>query len=207
MSARREEGLRGVVPAERRDAAAAARPGPADEHGGGVGLDSPLLRGGVEPGPVRCPRPVQVAVVPVAAGHGELPLDLVRVDAVVALPAGLGRRVLGLAEEDLAFTWPLASFALVTAAFAAIFKLLPSAKIRWSDVLPGAVATALLFTAGRALIAFYLARAGVSTAYGAAGSLVAFLVWVYASAQILLFGAELTQVWTRRVGSRRGERA
>jgi membrane protein len=94
------------------------------------------------------------------------------------------------------------SFLVVTGLFAAIYKVLPDATVDWSDVWIGAVATALLFTIGKQLIGFYLGHASIGSTFGAAGSLLVFLVWVYYSAQILFFGAELTQVYARKYGSR-----
>ena len=93
------------------------------------------------------------------------------------------------------------SLAVITVLFALIFKLLPDVKIAWRDVWPGAAVTSLLFTAGKFLIGLYLGKSAVASAYGAAGSLVIIVVWVYYSAQILLFGAEFTKVWTKRRGS------
>jgi membrane protein len=93
------------------------------------------------------------------------------------------------------------SFAVITGAFGLIFKLLPDVKIAWRDVWLGAAVTSLLFTAGKFLIGLYLGKSAVASAYGAAGSLVIIVVWVYYSAQILLFGAEFTKVWTKRRGS------
>jgi membrane protein len=94
------------------------------------------------------------------------------------------------------------SFAVITALFAMIFKVLPDVAMRWRDVWLGAAVTALLFSAGKTLIALYLGRAGVTSVYGAAGSLVLVLLWVYYSAQILFLGAEFTEVHSRRYGSR-----
>lgn len=91
--------------------------------------------------------------------------------------------------------------------FAMIYKLLPSAKLRWGDVWLGAAVTSLLFSVGKTGIGVYLGRAGVTSVYGAAGSLVLVLMWIYYSAQILLLGAEFTEVYSRRYGSRLGERA
>ena len=91
--------------------------------------------------------------------------------------------------------------ALTTLLFAMLFKFLPDVAIRWSDVWRGALATALLFTAGKFALGAYIGRAAVGSAYGAAGSLAIVLIWVYYSAQILLFGAELTQVYARQRGS------
>ncbi len=92
------------------------------------------------------------------------------------------------------------SFAVTTLLFALIFKVLPDAYIRWRDVWVGAAFTALLFSLGRFVIGLYLGRSSVSSAYGAAGSLVVLLVWVYYSAQILFLGAEFTQVFATRYG-------
>ena len=94
------------------------------------------------------------------------------------------------------------SFAVVTLLFAAIYKVLPDAEIRWSDVWIGAVVTSVLFVIGKAVIGLYLGHASVGSTYGAAGSLLVFLVWVYYAAQILFFGAEFTQVYARTRGSR-----
>jgi len=93
------------------------------------------------------------------------------------------------------------SLTVITGAFALIFKLLPDVRIAWRDVWLGAAVTSLLFTIGKFLIGLYLGKSAVASAYGAAGSLVIIVVWVYYSAQILLFGAEFTKVWTKRRGS------
>lgn len=93
------------------------------------------------------------------------------------------------------------SLAVVTVLFALVFKFLPDAKVAWRDVWIGAVLTAVLFTVGKTLIGVYLGRSSVASAYGAAGSLVVLLAWVYYAAQIVFFGAELTQVYAARHGS------
>jgi len=95
----------------------------------------------------------------------------------------------------------LISLLVVTLLFAAIYKFLPDVRIAWSDVWIGAGVTALLFTAGKLLLGLYLGRSTVGSAYGAAGSLVVILVWVYYSAQIFFVGAEFTKVYARRYGS------
>lgn len=92
------------------------------------------------------------------------------------------------------------SFGLITVLFAMIYKILPDVIIDWRDVWIGAAVTALLFTAGKYLISVYLGQGGVASAYGAAGSLVVILLWVYYSSQILLFGAEFTQVYAKHIG-------
>lgn len=93
------------------------------------------------------------------------------------------------------------SFVVITGSFALIFKLLPDVRIAWRDVWLGAAVTSLFFTVGKFLIGLYLGKSAVASAYGAAGSLVIIVVWVYYSAQILLLGAEFTKVWTKRRGS------
>jgi membrane protein len=98
------------------------------------------------------------------------------------------------------------SFCMITFLFALIFKLIPDTPIRWRDVQMGAAVTAVLFTGGKAAIGFYLGHSALTSAYGAAASLVVFLVWIYYSAQIMLFGAELTHVYTYEFGSRSLER-
>lgn len=97
----------------------------------------------------------------------------------------------------------LVGFALTTAVFALIYKLMPRAKVSWDDVWVGAAVTALLFTVGRSLIGLYIGKTGVASGFGAAGSVAIIFVWVYLAAQIFLIGAEFTWVYARRVGSRR----
>lgn len=93
------------------------------------------------------------------------------------------------------------TFALVWLLFALLFWYLPNARIRLRDVWLGAGITALLFTIGQVLLGWYIGRAGLSSAYGAFGSLVAFLIWANYTAQIFLFGAEFTRVYARRHGA------
>ena len=94
------------------------------------------------------------------------------------------------------------SFSIITVLFALIFKLLPDAVIAWRDVWLGAAMTALLFVVGKTALGLYLGYADVGSTFGAAGSLIVVLVWVYYASQIFLFGAELTQVYANRYGSR-----
>jgi membrane protein len=100
--------------------------------------------------------------------------------------------------------WQLCNFALslamVTGLFALIFKYIPDVEIAWTDVWAGAFVTALLFTIGKSLLGIYLGKASFESSYGAAGSLVVLVVWVYYSAQILFLGAEFTQVQARMRG-------
>lgn len=93
------------------------------------------------------------------------------------------------------------SFGLTTLMFAMIFKLLPHAKIAWRDVWVGAAVTALLFNLGKYLIALYMGMAAVGSPFGAAGSFVVLLMWIYFSTQIMLFGAEFTQIYSNTHGS------
>jgi len=99
----------------------------------------------------------------------------------------------------------LVSVAFITVLFAMIFRFLPDERIAWSDVWLGAFTTALLFSIGKVAIGMYLGKASVGSAYGAAGSLVIVLVWVYYSAQIFFFGAEFTHVYSQRFGSLKGK--
>lgn len=95
-------------------------------------------------------------------------------------------------------------FLLTAAAFALIYKIMPRVRIRWHDVWVGAGVTAGLFTVGKYLIGLYIGKSGITSLFGAAGSLVVLLVWVYYSAQIFLIGAEFTWVYSHTFGSRRG---
>jgi membrane protein len=109
--------------------------------------------------------------------------------------------------------WPMAdfwlglinfvvSFLVITLLFAMIFKFLPEIKIAWRDVWLGAAVTSALFSLGKFLIGLYLGRSEVGNTFGAAGSLAILLIWIYYSAQILFFGAEFTQVYANRYGSK-----
>ena len=94
----------------------------------------------------------------------------------------------------------LVSLLVTTGLFGMIYKYLPNVTIAWRDVWIGATATALLFTVGKFFIGFYVGTSGVTSAYGAASSLVIVLIWVYYSAQIFLLGAEFTQIYATRLG-------
>jgi membrane protein len=94
------------------------------------------------------------------------------------------------------------SFAVVSSLFAVTFKVVPDAKVRWRDVWIGAVVTAFLFSVGKFLIGLYLGKSTVASSYGAAGSIVLLVIWVYYSSLILFLGAEFTQVYAKRFGSR-----
>jgi membrane protein len=94
------------------------------------------------------------------------------------------------------------SFGITTLLFAMIFKVLPDVKLTWSDVWIGAFATAALFTIGKFAIGVYLGKGSIGSSYGAAGSVIVMIAWIYYSAQILFLGAEFTQVYANRYGSR-----
>lgn len=93
------------------------------------------------------------------------------------------------------------SFVVITSLFAVIFKVLPDAKTKWKDILPGALASGILFMIGKFAISFYIGKSNVGTTYGAAGSLVVLLLWVYYSAIILYLGAEFAKSWAVHKGS------
>ena len=131
---------------------------------------------------------------------------LLLVSLIVSAALGWAGQVFASALPGGALLWQVLNFcislAVVTALFALMFKTLPDVHIKWRDVWVGAGVTAVLFTLGKFLLGLYLGSAGVSSAYGAAGSIVALVIWVYYSSQVLLVGAEFTEVYARRYGSR-----
>jgi len=115
--------------------------------------------------------------------------------------AALGKFFSGLLPFPAAMletTNALLSFVVITFMFAVIYKALPDVTLGWRNVWTGAAVTAVLFTIGKTLIGLYLGRSTVASVYGAAGSLIVILLWVYYSAQIVFFGAEFTKVYSRR---------
>ncbi|MBV8887521.1 MAG: YihY/virulence factor BrkB family protein [Chroococcidiopsidaceae cyanobacterium CP_BM_RX_35] len=131
---------------------------------------------------------------------------LMLVSLVVSAGLTAATNFLGNALAGFDWIWRLVnfiiSFGVVTLLFALIYKVLPDAKVAWKDVWIGAVITSLLFTIGKFLLGLYLGNGSFGSSYGAAGSLVVILAWVYYAAQILFFGAEFTQVYARKYGSR-----
>ena len=123
--------------------------------------------------------------------------------AVLAALSGWARTWATVPPVVLALTDQATTLIVVSTLFALLFKMLPDARINWGDVWVGALVTALAFMVGRFLIGQYLGNSGIASTYGAAGSFVVLLVWVYYSAQIVLLGAEFTQVWARARGSLR----
>lgn len=114
-------------------------------------------------------------------------------------------RVLDLPVDFLQIANFILSFALITLLFAMTYRILPDVKIAWRDVWLGSLLTSLLFVVGKTLIGLYLGRTGVASAYGAAGSLVVILLWVYYSSLIFFFGAEFTRVHSRQFRTSRAQ--
>jgi membrane protein len=129
-----------------------------------------------------------------------LMVSLVASSVVAALGHFLAD-VLPLPEAGLQLLTFTSALVVNTGVFALLLKFLPDVKISWSDVLPAAACTAVLFAIGTFLIGIYIGKAGFSSTFGAAGSLVIVLAWVYYSSQIFFFGAELTKVYAREFGS------
>jgi membrane protein len=120
---------------------------------------------------------------------------------VSALMSAIGEDLFGARIETLRALEFAGSFVVVTGLFAMIYKMLPSTRIAWGDVWMGAAVTSILFWAGKALIAFYLAHNAVGSMYGAAGAIIVLIAWVYYSAQIFFLGAEFTRQYALRHGS------
>jgi membrane protein len=109
------------------------------------------------------------------------------------LPAGLSEGVLHIVNI-------IVSFAVISLLFAAMFKVLPDAKVAWRSALVGGFVTGVLFVVGKYLIGLYIGQSNPGEAYGAAGSLIVLLLWIYYSAIIVLFGAEFTETWAEKRG-------
>jgi len=140
-------------------------------------------------------------------GIGFLLLVTLVIDTVIsAMGKTFGPHIPG-GEAVLQIVQLVISFGLVTALFALTFRYLPHIRVAWKDVWPGAAFTSILFVLGKFGLGLYIGKAAVGSAYGAAGSLVIILIWVYWSAQILFFGAEFTQVYARSHGSMAGDRS
>lgn len=132
---------------------------------------------------------------------GILLLALVVADAVLSTVMSRMSDVLPVTGTFLYGINVLVSVITLTVLFAAIFKILPDVDIQWRDVWVGAAVTGIFFTVGKMLLGLYLGYSAVGSAYGAAGSLIAVVVWVYYSALIFLLGAEFTQVYARHTGT------
>jgi membrane protein len=120
--------------------------------------------------------------------------------AVSAMGGMVGRLIPGASAGVVQALNLVLGFVVITGLFAAIFKVLPDARIAWKDVWAGALVTSGLFSVGKFLLGYYLGRSNPGEAFGAAGSLALILVWIYYSSMIVLFGAEFTQAWAIRHG-------
>ena len=132
---------------------------------------------------------------------GFLLLVSLALNAWIAALGSLSISVIPLHESVLHIVNLIVSLVVTTILFAAIYKIMPDVPIEWRDVLLGGAATSVLFTIGKLLIGLYLGKASFASTYGAAGSLVVFIVWVYYSSQIFFLGAELTKVFADHYGS------
>jgi membrane protein len=139
-------------------------------------------------------------------GVGFLLLVSLVLSAAIAAAGKFFTHFLPASEPLLHVSSSLFSFVVITVLFALLYKVVPDVPIQWRDVWIGAGVTSLLFAIGKFLIGLYLGKASVGSAYGAAGSLVVFIVWVYYSAQIFFLGAEFTHVFAERHGSHSGEK-
>jgi membrane protein len=135
-------------------------------------------------------------------GVGFLLLASLVVSAAIAAAGKFFQSYLPVPAPLLQFASIVVSFLIVTVLFALLYKIVPEVHIQWEDVWIGAAVTSLLFSLGKFLIGLYLGEASIASAYGAAGSMVVFTVWVYYSAQIFFLGAEFTHAFARRHGSR-----
>jgi membrane protein len=140
--------------------------------------------------------------VGMVAAVGLLLLASLVASSVLTAATNLAENTLPISDFSLRVVEWTVSLAVLTILFGMTFKLLPDVIVRWRDVWAGALITAILFSVGKFLIGWYLARLVVSSAYGAAGSFVLVLIWTYYSAQIFLLGAEVTQAYTRHLGVR-----
>ena len=159
----------------------------------------------VRPGRVSLPRLMRAraASLGLVAALGFLLLVSLAASAAIAAFGEIINRSLPFGELIVSAINTIVSFVLIALLFAAIYKVLPDRRLKWRDVGVGALVTALLFTIGKSLIGWYIGTSAIATSYGAAGALMVVLVWVYYSAQIFLFGAEITRAYSVRRGSRR----
>jgi len=140
-------------------------------------------------------------------GIGFLLLVSLVLSAAIAAAGKFFQGYLPLPEGMLHLVSTVVTFVAVTVLFALLYKFVPDIHIEWRDVGIGAAVTSLLFSVGKFLIGLYLGKASVGSAYGAAGSVIVFIVWVYYSAQIFFMGAEFTHVFAERHGSLAHRRA
>jgi membrane protein len=143
----------------------------------------------------------RIASLGLVVGLGFLLMLSLAAGAVLAVPDAYVNNHLPFGKTLLAAVNFGIAFVLDGILFAAIYKILPDTDLEWHDVLVGAVATATMFGVGKFLIGLYLQSSSIGSTYGAAGGLVALLLWIYYSAQIFLFGAEFTKAYACRKGS------
>jgi membrane protein len=134
-------------------------------------------------------------------GVGFLLLVSLIVNVWLAAAGAFFSGLLPMPESVLQALTSVVSLVVIAALFALIYKFMPDVDLGWREVAAGATLTSLLFSLGKLVIGLYLGKTGLGSTYGAAGSLVVLLVWVYYSAQVFLLGAEFTQVFARRYGS------
>ena len=134
-------------------------------------------------------------------GTGFLLLVSLFISAVLSSLGQYMNEVLPVPEFVLQAVNLVVGFFIITLLFAMIYKVLPDVQIKWRDVWIGAAMTSLLFSVGKLALGLYLGKSSVASAYGAAGSLAALMLWIYYAAQILFFGAEFTQVYAKKYGS------
>jgi membrane protein len=132
---------------------------------------------------------------------GFLLLVSLAVNAWIAALGALSASILPAHEFILHVLNFVVSFAVITGLFAAIYKLMPDVRIEWRDAILGGAVTSLLFSVGKLLIGLYLGKASFASSYGAAASVVVFIVWVFYSSQIFFLGAEFTKIFANRYGS------
>jgi membrane protein len=128
--------------------------------------------------------------------------SLVASTTLQALSQRFGKSIPYISTATKKF-YPFVTFSIILLLFAVIYKILPATKVWWREALPGAAIASLLFGAGRFVVGFYLSRTTIVSVYGAAGSLVILLIWIYYSAQVLLLGGVFTYVVAHRLGSRK----
>lgn len=144
----------------------------------------------------------RLASLGLVASLGFLLLVSLAASAAISAVGGIVTRNLPFGEFALSLLNTVVSLALIAILFGAIFKILPDRALSWRDVTSGALVTALLFTIGKSLIGWYLGTSAIASSYGAAGSMIVLLLWVFYSSAIFLFGAEITRAVAVRFGSR-----
>jgi len=131
-----------------------------------------------------------------------LTVSLILNALVAALSSKLNSIIMGAGDTMLPFIDTILSIGITMLIFAAIFKMLPDAKIKWKDVLIGALITAVLFALGKFGIGFYLGKSNLASVYGAAGSIIIIMIWIYYSSAILYLGAVFTKVYATDYGGK-----